>query len=108
MKLQYTPAAMGDLLEVKDYIGKVLHNPRAAARITKQILDACGQLKHYPQLGLSLEAKTGVSTDLRYLLCGKYLAFYRIEEDAILIVRILDGRQDYLRILFGTQDNGLD
>lgn len=108
MKLQYTPAAIGDLQEAKEYIGKVLHNPRAAARITKQILDTCGQLKNYPQLGLSLEAKTGVPTDLRYLLCEKYLAFYRVEEDTILIARILDGRQDYLRILFGTQEHGLD
>ncbi|MBQ7872202.1 MAG: type II toxin-antitoxin system RelE/ParE family toxin [Oscillospiraceae bacterium] len=100
MKLKYTPQALNDLQELKTYIGKTLHNVRAARRITKSILDSCGRLKEHPQLGMSLEAKTGIETDLRYLLCEKHLALYHVEDDLILVVRILDGRSDYLRILF--------
>ena len=52
-------------------------------------------------LGMRLSAKTGRETDLRYIICEKYLVFYRVDETTISVIRILDGRMDYLRILFG-------
>lgn len=100
MRIKYTPAAIADLQELKDYISKTLHNPKAAHRITKNILDYCSNLKTHPQLGMSLAAKTGIDTDLRYLICEHHLAMYRVEGDLVLIVRILDGRTDYMRVLF--------
>lgn len=100
MTIRYTPEAMNDLRETKAYIRKVLKNPKAAARIAKAILDACSRLKEHPELGMSLEARTGHNSDLRYLICEKYIALYRIDGNIISVARILDGRQDYLRILF--------
>ena len=41
MKLRYTPEALRDLQEIKRYIKSELHNPTAANRITKAILDGC-------------------------------------------------------------------
>lgn len=101
MRIRYTPAAIADLQEMKDYISKTLHNPKAAQRITKNILDHCANLKTHPQLGMSLAAKTGGDTDLRYLICEQHLALHRVEGDQILIAGILDGRTDYMRVLFG-------
>ena len=101
MTVRYTPEAIHDLQALRDYIGKILGNPKAASRIAKLILDTCGQLKNHPQLGASVEAKTGHSTDLRFVICEKWLAFYRIDKNIISVARILDGRQDYLHILFG-------
>lgn len=100
MKIKYTPAAIADLQEMKDYISKTLHNPKAANRITKSIMDHCANLKAHPQLGISLAAKTEEDTDLRYLVCERHLAMYRVEGDLILIARILDGRTDYMKVLF--------
>ncbi len=100
MKLQYTPAAIADLQGLKDYISKTLHNPKAAKRIAKRIMDHCSNLKLHPQMGMSLAAKTGVDTDLRYLVCEQYVAMYRAEGDFILIARILDSRTDYVRVQF--------
>ncbi len=100
MKLKYTPEAIADLQNTKAYISDVLHNPKAAKRITKQILDMCGSLKDHPNLGMSLKAKTDIDTDLKYLLCENLLAFYRIEGDWVMVVRILDGRTDYMRVIF--------
>ena len=100
MKLKYTPEAIADLQNTKAYISDVLHNPKAARRITKQILDMCGSLKEHPNLGMSLKAKTDIDTDLKYLLCENHLAFYRIESDWVMVVRILDGRTDYMSVIF--------
>ena len=104
MIIRYAPEAIRDLQELRHYISKTLCNPKAAARISKGILAGCARLKQHPQLGITLEAKVGTSTDLRYLICEKHIAFYRIDGDVISVARIIDGRQDYLRILFGNED----
>ena len=67
MKLRYTPESLCDLQEIKRYIKSELHNPTAASRITKAILDGCVQLKQFPEMGVSIGAKTGYETDLRML-----------------------------------------
>lgn len=103
MKLEYAPEAIHDIQETKRYIATVLKNRTAAIRITKMIFSSCAQLKERPQLGMSVEVKTGIPSDLRYLICESWLAFYRIRDDRIQIVRVLDGRSDYVRILFSKQ-----
>lgn len=101
MNIRYTPEALRDLMELKEYIGGTLQNPRAAARITRDILDSCAQLKQFPKMGLDLDTRTGAKTGLRCLRCGKRIAFYRIDGETISVARILDGRQDYMRVLLG-------
>ena len=101
MKLRYTPEALRDLQEIKRYIKSELHNPTAANRITKAILDGCSQLKQFPEMGVSIGAKTGYETDLRMLVVESYIALYRIETEVVSVGRIINARQDYIRILFG-------
>ena len=42
-----------------------------------------------------------VESDYRFLVSGNYLAFYRAYGNTVYVDRILYGRRDYLRILFG-------
>lgn len=100
-KLRITPAAASDLAEIKAYISLELHNPQAAQRIVKSITHDLRHLQQNPNLGFPVSAKIGRETDLRALLSGKYFLFYRVETEAVQVARILDGRQDYLRVLFG-------
>jgi len=100
-KLRITPVAANDLAEIKAYISLELHNPQAAQRIVKSITNDLRHLQQNPRLGFSVSAKTGKETDLRALLSGNYFLFYRIENKTVQVARILDGRQDYLRVLFG-------
>lgn len=103
MKLKYTPESISDLQEIKHYIKTTLHNPAAANRIARAILDACSALKRFPEMGMSVEAKTDFKTDLRMLVCENQIAFYRVDMDTstISIARIVNARQDYIRLLFG-------
>ena len=103
-KLKITPAAASDLAEISAYISMQLHNPQAARRIAKNITHDLRLLQQNPHLGFSVSAKIGRETNLRALLSGNYFLFYSIENEAIQVSRVLDGRQDYLRVLFGTAE----
>lgn len=106
MKLEYAPAAISDLREIRHYIRSDLHNPKAAMRISKAILDTCSSLKTFPEMGMSVEAKTGFETDLRMVVCENWIAVYCVDVDSntVSVARIIDARQDYMRILFGEMD----
>ncbi|MCC8181949.1 MAG: type II toxin-antitoxin system RelE/ParE family toxin [Clostridiales bacterium] len=103
MILRYTPAARADLADTRDYIENTLKNPGAAQNVTMQILKHCSILKEQPFCGGDLAAKTGRDTDMRFLVCGKHIAFYRVQDETISVIRILDGRTNYMRELFGIE-----
>ena len=102
MKLEYSKEAINDLSEIRDYISGVLKNRTAAKRIVSMILSGCRALKQDPLSGFRLDSKIDAETDLRVLVCENWLAFYNVSPDAIVIVRVLDGRSDYINILFRT------
>ncbi|WP_407720598.1 type II toxin-antitoxin system RelE/ParE family toxin [Ruminococcus sp. JE7B6] len=99
MILRYTPRARQDLNEIKNYVKNELANSQAAARIVERILKGCSNLKSNPNLGLDLSSRIGQKTDLRYLVLSNYIAIYRVENTMVSIIRIMDGRTDYLRYL---------
>lgn len=100
MKLIYSPESIDDIQRIKQYIGQVLKNRAAAQRIVKMISHNCKQLKLFPNSGNSLSPKIDRATDLRYITCENWLAFYLIVGDEVRIVRVLDGRTDYIQVLF--------
>ena len=91
-----------DLNEIWEYIASELQNTSAAERVVTDILDAIQQLEDFAELGAPLSSVADVEGGFRFLVTGNYLTFYRIESsDGVYIDRILYGRRDYLRILFG-------
>lgn len=102
-KIRITPEAARDLLAVQSYIAQDLGNPAAAKRTVKSILQHLRVLERFANAGFSVAAKTGADTDLRILVCGSYLAPYRVEGKTVSIARILHAKQDYLLVLFGEE-----
>jgi len=103
-KVRLSPEAIADLDNLNDYISKKLKNPTAAANIIEKIVKTLRILEQHSQAGSSVEALTGYKTDLRYLVCGNYIALYRIEENFVSVARIINSRQDYMRIIFGNYE----
>ena len=101
MKLQITPEVIEDIAEIKRYIREELCNPTAADRIAKRIVSAYKELKTAPFIGTPLDSVLEVKTDYRFLICGNYLIFYKVKDDVISIYRVINGRRDYCRRLFG-------
>jgi len=98
MKLRYTPAAMLDLQEIRDYICDVLLNPDAAQNVLANIAASCGKLKNQPYMGIELRKKLNREIDGYCLIAGKYIVIYDVD-DAISILRVLDTRTDYVKVL---------
>lgn len=100
-RTRVNPIALKDLQEITAYITAELCSPDAATGIVEKIISRYEQLAEYPMMGAELSAVLNVKTDYRYLVSGNYLIFYRVEGEYISIYRILNGRRDYMRILFG-------
>ncbi len=103
MKVKYRPAAISDILDTCTYIAETLKNPEAAESLKLRLLDSISLLKDNPNMGELLTSRfdeLDPKLDYRFLVVSKQLVFYRIEEEIIEVVRVLDSRTDYLSKLF--------
>lgn len=100
-KLRISPEAKNDLVEIKGYISQELCNPQAAVNLVSKITKKIRGLSEHPGIGASLSSIMDIQTDYRFLVCANYLIFYRYEAEIVFVSRILYGRRDYLRVLFG-------
>ena len=99
--LKISPKAQEDMMEIKKYITEELSSPKSATRVLTRITSRLRELIEFPLLGMRLTSIIDIETDYRFLVCGQYIAFYRCEDDVIYVERVLHGRRDSMRILFG-------
>lgn len=106
MNILVSPAAHKDLDDIRNYISVKLCNPTAAERVITNIISAVKTLREQPFIGAQLNSKIEFDTPLRYLVNGNYLVFYSVDvdNDKVEIVRIIYGRRDYAKIIFGGSD----
>jgi plasmid stabilization system protein ParE len=91
MRVRWTDPAARDLTHICDYIQE--HDaPAAARRVALTIYDTVGSLARFPHRG-----RPGRRPNTRELVFPglPFLAIYRIRGDAIEIVRILHGAQNW-------------
>ncbi len=94
MKVRYSPRALVQLEEIRDYIAQ--HNPRAAGEVVARIEELCEKLGEFPGMGHTTDqAAVRVLPVVRY----PYLIFYTIiaATDEVRILRIRHGRRRPLR-----------
>lgn len=100
-RIVFSPEAINDLEETKKYIAEELCNEQAALKTVHEILNNIRVLSEFPESAPLLSSMVDFDTDYRFLICGNYVAFYRIFENEVRIVRILYGRRNFMQILFG-------
>ena len=96
----YSQDALSDVEEIKAYITDVLSNPVSAQRTVERIVREADRLAENPEIGPKVSSRFVINTEYRFFVVGKYLIIYLIGDESVRIIRVLDGRQDYLRILF--------
>jgi len=91
MALRWTPEAVQDLMRLREFIGH--KNPRAAARAALRIREAAAVLRDRPELGRAVEDE-----EFRDLVApfggGAYVLRYRVDEDAVVVVRVWHNKED--------------
>lgn len=100
-EIRFSPEAISDLQQTKAYISEELCNEQAAVDTIAKITKRIRMLADFPKSGALLSSIVDFKTDYRFLVCGNYTAFYRIENQTVDIVRVLYGRRNSMQILFG-------
>lgn len=99
-KIMYAPKALEDLQGIKTYIS-VNFGRDQAKDCVRELAKTVRQLEKFPEEGQRLEELLDYPTAFYYLFVKPNYIFYRIEEDTVRIIRILNEKQDFFRILFG-------
>ncbi len=97
-KLGILPPAQAELEEIAR-VHMALSGPQSARSITDRIYDAMDQLTRFPLSGPSVRDDELSAAGYRYILAGKYLMFYRLLGDTVVIYHIAHGASDYPKLL---------
>jgi toxin ParE1/3/4 len=90
-KLVYRPAARDDLEAIFAYVA--VDDPRRASAIIEDIRARCRALREYPALG---PIRSDLGEGLRiYPLPRRIVVVYRVTAQAIVIIRVFSGGQEY-------------
>ncbi len=87
-------------MNISDYIAGTLKNPIAAKSVIERILRSVKRLEDQPNMEVSWQEKCGIKTDYKCLFCENHIAFYKVQNETVKIIRILDGRTEYLKAIF--------
>jgi toxin ParE1/3/4 len=88
LALRWSNAARRDLLRI--WAWRARERPELGDLALDRIETACTRLTRFPLLGPPYPR---MAPNARKLTVGGYLAFYRIDVDAIVVVRVVDQRQ---------------
>ena len=96
--LDILPPAQAELEEIAR-AHMALSRPQSARNITDRIYDAMDQLTRFPLSGPPVRNDELSAAGYRYILAGKYLMFYRLLGDTVVIYHIAHGASDYPKLL---------
>lgn len=92
--LQILPPAQAELEEIA-HVHLNLSGVQSARKITNKIYHAMEQLTFFPQMGVAVQDELLKPMGYRYTLAGKYLVFYRVVANAVVVYHIVHGATDY-------------
>lgn len=95
-----TPAARQDLDDIFAYMAGSLGAPGAAHQWMARMEAALLRLADFPLSGGIPQDATLANKGYRRLVVDRYLAFYRVDQEArrVVVMRVLYGGMDYGRI----------
>ena len=96
-KLDILPPAQAELEEIAR-IHLALSGPKSARDITDKIYAAMDQLTRFPLSGPAIRDEQLSAAGYRYISAGKYLIFYRLFGDTVVIYHIAHGATDYPKL----------
>ncbi len=89
--LDYSPEAVEDLSRLRSFIAQ--HNPNAAQKISKKLLENIKRLIDFPFLGKPV-SQAPEPEKIRDLITGQYVVRYLTHEQQLYILRIWHQREN--------------
>ena len=102
-RIVYSRTAIRDLDRVWDDVYEVSRDAETATRYVSDFIEKIDTKALFAKSGSPLYFKD-VFTGYYYVVFKSYMAFYRLEGDMMCIDRIIYGKRDYMRLLFGDID----
>ena len=98
-KVHWTKSAVADLDEILDYINAERRG--AARKLYNQIRKKCSLLKSNPARYRRIPelAEVGIR-NFHQISVSSYIVFYKLTQDSVQIIAVLDGRRGYETFLF--------
>ena len=97
-RLLINPVAEEDIQEIRDYIAA--DNPTAAARWAENVERLILALESFPLAFEVIPEAKMLGVPLRQKLCGHYRIIYRVENDDVMVLRVIHGARLLDRSLF--------
>lgn len=94
--LFYLPHALQDMVEIAEYIGVQLKNPKAASRLTDEMIKKAESLKQFPYANSVYIPIKPLEREYRRIFVRNYTMFYYIDEKnkEITIARVIYSRRN--------------
>jgi toxin ParE1/3/4 len=92
MRIRLAPQAESDLDEIWLYVARNSGSPEIATRHIDSIARSFALLARFPLIGRSLEVSK--RPDVRTLVAGNYIVFYRPLESEIRVLRVIHAARD--------------
>jgi toxin ParE1/3/4 len=102
-KVSLTQAALNDLYAINEYyLAQV--SDKVATSILNNMQETIQNLEHFPERGTvpSELTDTGI-TQYRQVLSSVYRIIYRIKDNEVFVVMVIDGRRDVVSALIRRQ-----
>ena len=87
--------ALEDVANIFEYITTSFNEPRIAANMKDSILDAIDSLETYPMRAPLEKDEPFHSQGIRKILIKNYYIFYHVEEERVIITRVLYNRREW-------------
>lgn len=90
MRVVWVSRASSDLARLHEFLVEV--NPRAAAKVVRDLVAGPRRLLHAPRLGERLAAYA--PREIRRMVVGDYELHYEIADETIYVLRVWHARED--------------
>lgn len=88
-----------DLCGIIDYLVYVLKQPSSAKSVLVGFEEITENLRRFPEMYPEVADARLKRKGYRKAALGNYVVLYRVESDAVAVVRIFHQRQDYAKLL---------
>jgi toxin ParE1/3/4 len=99
-RCEITLLASQDLNAIADYF--LENNVEAGERLIQEFNQKCVRLAKFPNLG---KTYANIRPWLRGLPLEGYVIFYRVTDEALTILRVVNGRQDLVALFESMDEN---